>query len=370
MEASACNIDVVLVTRDAADYSAAQKARQDLVGASLGQAWDIGSHGNRLQITATRLADYVRRGELVLFIGAGASADAGIPRWQQLINELARKAKLEEDLLPRMNKMDLRDQATILSKKLGRDLPTLIADLTEVNQYSLTHGLLASMMIREAVTTNYDRLYEKAVSGRRGRLTVIPGPEAVEGNSWLLKLHGSIDTPSSIVLSREDYETAARRGALRGLLQAMLLTRHMLFVGYSLSDEDFHSVMNDVRMAAGSGRKLGTALTLFKDPLFEDLWDTDLDIVTVSAPSAIDEDNQAAAGRLVQIFLDLVAFKAADMSGYLLASGFEDDAFTPDEKSLKKALTVLKAALPDHDPSTGWLRVRAMLETFGLGEHA
>lgn len=62
-----------------------------------------------------------------------------------------------------------------------------------------------------------------------------------------------------------------------------------------------------------------------------------------------------------------MAFEAADMSAFLLASGFDEDAFTPDEKSLKKVLTALEEGLPDHELSAGWLRVKALLETFGLG---
>ncbi len=47
----------------------------------------------------------------------------------------------------------------------------------------------------------------------------------------------------------------------------MLLTRHMLFVGYSLGDENFHRLAHDVRTVIGerrerrNGDSLGTALT-------------------------------------------------------------------------------------------------------------
>ena len=58
------------------------------------------------------------------------------------------------------------------------------------------------------------------------------------------------------VLTLQHYEQLAeQRGALLGLLQAMLLTCHGPFVGYSLSDDDFYSVMSDVRRILGEAVK-------------------------------------------------------------------------------------------------------------------
>lgn len=33
---------------------------------------------------------------------------------------------------------------------------------------------------------------------------------------------------------------ASRRSALRGIVQSLLITRHMLFAGFSLNDDNFH----------------------------------------------------------------------------------------------------------------------------------
>ena len=58
--------------------------------------------------------------------------------------------------------------------------------------------------------------------------------------------------------------------ALAGIVQALLLTRHMLFVGFALRDDHFHAVVHDVRRALGDNtrpEKLGTALLLEPDQL-------------------------------------------------------------------------------------------------------
>ena len=59
------------------------------------------------------------------------------------------------------------------------------------------------------------------------------------------------------------------------------MTKHMLFVGYSLNDDSFHRVMHEVRQVVGNKprQKLGTALVLFRDPLLDRSWGDVLDIV-------------------------------------------------------------------------------------------
>lgn len=41
------------------------------------------------------------------------------------------------------------------------------------------------------------------------------------------------------------YQT--RRSALSGIVQSLLITRHMLFVGFSLRDDNFHRIVDEVR---------------------------------------------------------------------------------------------------------------------------
>ena len=137
----------------------------------------------------------------------------------------------------------------------------------------------------ENVTTNYDTLFETALGGPE-KCSVLPYAPVSRDKPWLLKLHGSVDRPDDIVLTRTEYlGLPERAGALFGILQAMLMTRHMLFVGYSLTDDSFHKVMHEVRRARSntdSKDKVGTALLLTGDPLLQEMWDLDLDFISMS----------------------------------------------------------------------------------------
>ena len=109
-----------------------------------------------------------------------------------------------------------------------------------------------SLPSQEAVTTNFDTLFEAAANIGAKRVAVLPENPSTTDGRWLLKLHGSIDRSDEIVLTRADFLNMPRQyGALMGLVQGLLLMRHMMFVGYSLSDEDFHELIHEVRTARG-----------------------------------------------------------------------------------------------------------------------
>lgn len=69
-------------------------------------------------------------------------------------------------------------------------------------------------------------------------------------SKWLLKMHGCVTKPEEIVLTKSHYiRYAERYAALAGIVQASLLTRHLLFVGFSFDDDNFQRIYDPVRKA-------------------------------------------------------------------------------------------------------------------------
>lgn len=372
-------VDLVLVCWGRRSFSAAQRVRRDLVaGRPLTELWDMGPKAETLVTEAQRLGELARDRQMVLFLGAGASAGAGFPTWQKLLDDIADEANLSQDNLEALRRLDMRDQASILKQRLtGSTLHEVIKERLKTTEYGLTQGLLASLPSREAITTNYDTLFESACEAIEGdRPAVLPYESANPKDRWLLKLHGCIARDESTVLTRADYlDIPSRHGALFGLVQAMLMTRHMFFVGYSLSDEDFHQLIHEVRLARGENttaeassgqadRRLGTTLTLFDDPLFEDLWRDDVRVVPIAEKpvGAPTDAHVAQAARWAQIFLDLVAMESADLDAYLLDDTY-DELLDDNERRLAKALREIdtEALAGAHAGE----RVRRLLSDFG-----
>lgn len=107
----------------------------------------------------------------------------------------------------------------------------------------------------QAITTNYDDLFEKAWH-LHGSFAVLPHAPMrrtrghVTSSKWLLKMHGCVTIPEDIVLTKSHYiRYAERYAALAGIVQASLLTRHLLFVGFSFDDDNFQRIYDPVRKA-------------------------------------------------------------------------------------------------------------------------
>ena len=134
------------------------------------------------------------------------------------------------------------------------------------------------------------------------------------------------------------------REALASIVQAMLMTKHMLFVGFSLDDPNFHQIVHDVRRVthghtvdtdqtkeAKSPRKMGTNLTLFNEPLSKSLWKNDLDWLPM-LDEGYSDDRIGVASRHLEIFLDQLALESTDATRHVLDSDFQESLSPPDQQ--------------------------------------
>jgi ADP-ribosylglycohydrolase len=341
------DVDVALVLYDSTAYAAAEQARWSLDSTRHAQLWgEIDSY----EEDAARLARLAREERLVVFLGAGASMGAGLPAWGELIERLARRAGLGGEL-EALSQLEPRDAGRILAKRLEYQggLASAVVDETGetvASRGSLLHQLVASLPVREAVTTNYDALFEKAWAAvDKHDPRILPWEARSDGRRWLLKLHGSIDHPESIVLSRDDYLRFEAEGVpLAGIVQPMLLTRHMLFVGYSLSDDNFHRLVHQVRAVIGPGdqrldQRFGTVLTPRPAALGDELWEDDVSFVHTTCDEGDDP-------RRLAILLDRVGALAAAPGAHLLIESY-GALLSGAERDLAARLRAVWAVLED-----------------------
>jgi hypothetical protein len=370
------DVDIVLVTFGEKAYAAAQRARRQIVAdKDLSETWTFDKEANpQLESCARRLASAAIGSQLVLFIGAGVSVGAGLPAWADLLNKIARDGGVEPEIVKLLSNKDYRDQATLLGRWLDSEdggLKTnVVAELTKAQRYSLQHGLLASLPSKEAVTTNFDKLFEAALESGERELAVLPTNPVDTDGRWLLKLHGSVDHADHIVLTRSDFLNMPREyGALIGLVQGLLLMRHMLFVGYSLQDEDFHELMYEVRAARGNiakGSNRATALTLCDDGLERQLWEDDLAIVPMISSTDAEIPREVAA-RQLEIFLDLVGYLSTTSASFFLDKTYS--ILSDDEGTLRDSLIELAAATETDGPGTvGYIVNRFLHQQLGGGD--
>ena len=264
---------------------------------------------------AGELARRAASGNLVLFLGAGVSIPAGLPSWSELLFDAAKRCPELTDSCEALSKLDPLDQAQLI-ERYSPGLREEVARRLQPAHCTLGHLLLATLPVSEVVTQNYDRLFEQAAFSVGRPVAVIPGTRVADVSRWLLKMHGSVERPEDIVLTRGDYlRYGEGRAALAGIVQALLITKHMLFVGFSLSDPNFHRIADDVRKVLRpdteiDGETFGTVLLLLEDHLREKLWDQDLGL----APFGSQGRGLAEVAREHDVFLDCLLYERSSRS--------------------------------------------------------
>ncbi len=220
----------------------------------------------------------IREKRCVALVGSGVTSRclsksrAPLPGWADLLRSLLEWAS-EQGLV---NASDLRDLTELieaseflivaqeLREQLGDHvLSRFIAEVFDPDGIvpSPIHELLSVVPFRGYMTTNYDNLLERAyMNARRRQLErVLPNAQTslewvLERSPFLLKLHGDLETPSSIILAHRDYLRLTSNSQYRALLDGLFSSFSVLMVGYRLTDLDIIQSLDRVTHA-GSCRR-------------------------------------------------------------------------------------------------------------------
>lgn len=313
-------LDIAIVSASSAPYAALQQRRRQMARQHFSNV-DLAS--------ASGLGNRAHNGSLALFLGAGTSVPAGAPSWKDLVAQLVTEAGLSPEVLKGLDGLSPLDQAELLHQELPGDQlgEAVINILKPVDQPAIAHLLLAALNCESAVTTNYDQLYEAAIDhSGEDVASVLPTQLPAPGRRWVLKMHGDVGTPASIVLTRDQFVAfTTGSGPAGAVLQSLLLTKHVLIVGTSMTDDNLLRLIHEVaafrRHHLPDGApldKFGTILDVGGDAARERLHRPHFDWLTMPGGSL------ETRSRELEIFLDAVAMYAAGDHSWLLDPEFDD----------------------------------------------
>lgn len=202
-----------------------------------------------------------KKRQLILFVGAGASAAAGYPSWAELSTALldeARDVGVSSEFIAEARHYLERghniDALTLLRSKMP-----LHSFEEEVEKLlSVEHGPLPELLrvigefepyLKAIMTTNIDHLLLECFGGRWPELESDVPPRYLQlKEHFIFKLHGTLPRWDTWVITREDYDRAAYAAPkLRDAVRHLFATYTVLFVGYSLKDDDFDEMMKRTR---------------------------------------------------------------------------------------------------------------------------
>lgn len=191
------------------------------------------------------LAKAIIERRAVLFVGAGASMQFGLPNFRTFIEGLAKELDFDEDLF--LMAADYLGLAEYYRLQTG-SLTELIKRIR--NEWSRPQALVGASPVHSAIvklrfptifTTNFDHFIEQAHEYHGVRYHRIVNirdlAEAPDERTQIVKLHGDVDDEASIVLTESQYfDRLDFESPLDVKLRADVTGRSVLFIGYSLTD--------------------------------------------------------------------------------------------------------------------------------------
>lgn len=237
-----------------------------------------------------KLATYLKNGELTLVCGAGVSAEAGIPSWSVLLNELLSnliRHKLPSDidsvddrkLLAQLYQEHFGPSALVvgqyLKNGLGDDFletvrSALYSESTQPSDLLMAiSDLCRPQRSRESldsiVTFNFDDLIEQCLDSQHIKYCSIfkEGQKPERSELPIYHVHGylpragGLEKDNEIVFSEDAYHSRfIEPFSWSNLIQLNLLSHEVcLFVGLSLSDPNLRRLL-DVSMRKNPRRKV------------------------------------------------------------------------------------------------------------------
>ncbi|CAM9341186.1 unnamed protein product [Discosporangium mesarthrocarpum] len=372
-------MDFAICTTDDVDYAMLQLFRDNACPWKSGPFWML---DERLSGMAKELADVAGYDRLASFFGAGVSFCAGAPSWSGLLEGLAKQGGFSDEDWEQMQKLDFMDQATLLSLRLPEeDFKQQIADAVTTDYFTPTHSLLA-MLDGPAITTNYDSLFEAAAISTGSDVVVLPqeversGPQlggpppSSDSCPWLLKIHGTVEEPMSIVLTREDYlRYGANKGALLGMVAHEMIVDHVLIIGFSMTDQHLHEVIDTVRtlLPKNSTRKLGTILTLKENAMFTALWEQEFNVVHMAPSTAWSTNAAWYLDAFMDHILNVVHRRShRGLSMHPKLREFYNPAQTSMFEGVKAMCASMGNCPEDEDGAATWNKLRKFAESLGV----
>lgn len=220
--------------------------------------------------------DLINSGDVWVFVGAGASADAGLPIWSKLVERIVnklgsaeRKTLLEDwRYLNAVSDGNFPRVFSQLERTISRDgLERRLADELEIVRLPKDIlRMIAQWPVRGYITSNYDSLVQtalKEIGQWKGWIEV--GNETGEVNKLsgnakhvVWHIHGALNkNPRShhLIITERDYdELYLESSSLSRQLISLLTMSRVLFVGFGFQDPELLRLFRLVKKYSNPAR--------------------------------------------------------------------------------------------------------------------
>lgn len=220
-----------------------------------------------------KLLDYIEllrekaeKDKLVIFVGAGVSCNTkGMPSWSELIQKMAKTLGYSKCSNCKHKKENCTDNCLFIEDYSSDEFLKIPQYLYNKNQEQYRQMILENINGGQEIdaplssaifdinpvhiiTTNYDHLLETSKNEFCEQYQVIIHDGDLlntEKSKYIIKMHGDLGDPDTIVLKEDDYLNYSQEHILIELFLKSLLTDHIiLFLGYSLNDYNIKLIIS------------------------------------------------------------------------------------------------------------------------------
>lgn len=215
--------------------------------------------------------------QLVPFVGAGVSADAGFPTWKQLKDELLEKARVKtadysDNASKHQSELKFVESSDdpwmcfdILCKLLGpttfqtairnRLASSSIHEKDELYKliWQLNPSGLISLNLDDMAVRTYPRSVEKRMVSFSGNNVANYSHILSEPLPFILNAHGIVDDASSWVLTSESRRDLLMNQAYKQFIETVFLTKTLIFIGINIQDPAIASLLRERKNHESSG---------------------------------------------------------------------------------------------------------------------
>jgi len=216
------------------------------------------------------LVQAVQQRQAVLFAGAGISVQSIQLTGNSVRDSIGLKIKLDYPAYQFETRSleDVCDEYAALNDRIT--LVNELAALIPQNALPLSSHVAAVKAFRFIITTNWDLLFEAAYRqiGQGYQLLVREqdAPSFNYDQHNLLKIHGSADSPLTLIATSEDYEGFPdTHHDLLDKVSGLLYNNTVLFVGYGLRDEHMRRLLTRIRLQRGNWARRAYAVGFYDE---------------------------------------------------------------------------------------------------------
>lgn len=230
-------------------------------------------------------------GDAAYFIGSGISKPYGLPDFKGLIEKLVKDVKIDLSVEDGLDYPEIA-QYILNEREDKKWIFSKVKEYLGKVQYNISGSryldYISKSNIHTIWTTNFDTLIEQCFDQNGIKYDVKADDSDLKNNFQtkakreIIKIHGSVDS-DDIIITKNDYEDFNINSKLSvRRLEQDLLTKSILFIGYSYSDSDIQNIVNNVRQLIGDGSPLNHYMILSSretdnEKKLQKLWINDLE---------------------------------------------------------------------------------------------